>query len=347
MMIKLLHTCQALLLLAGCDLGLFYRSTECIDVADAAHDAFTTTTVAGTKWMYQLQNADPDTIGSTGFDVLVIDYSRGGGEAGRYSTAEMVRLKSGTTTRQTLAYLSIGEAEDYRYYFDSGWVTGLSRQPSKEAPCWLGRTNPEWKGNYKVQYWSADWQRIVLGYLDRIIDDGFDGVYLDIIDAYEYWADGGNREGFAITEEEAAVRMINFVKIIAYHARETRGVAGFLVYPQNGEGILAYDNGIGDLKDNDYLATISGIGIEDLYYDGRIPVDLNETSRRRAFLERIKNGGKRVIVVDYVDEGNHDDAANMDRISTFRETVVSDGYYPYAALTDRSLDEMVTFVGQP
>ena len=346
-MIKFVHTFQALLLLAGCDLGLFYRSTECIDIADTAGDVFTAETVLGTNWMYQLQNADPGTINSTDFDILVIDYSRDGSEAGRYSAAEMAQLKTGAATRQTLAYLSIGEAEDYRYYFDSNWVSGPLRQPAKVAPSWLGRTNPEWKGNYKVQYWSAEWQRIVIGYLDRIIDDGFDGVYLDIVDAYEYWADKSNREGFAISEEEAAVRMINFVKGIAFHAREIRGAADFIVYPQNGEGILAYDTGIGDLKDADYLGTISGIGIEDLYYNERTPVALDETNRRRAFLDQIKSAGKKVIVVDYVDDGNHDDEANMDRISAFRDAAVSDGYYPYAGLIDRALDGIVHFPGQP
>ncbi len=56
----------------------------------------------------------------------------------------------------------------------------IAGQPTSAAPCWLGRTNPDWEGNHKVQYWSEDWQRIVIDYLDRIIADGFDGIYLDI-----------------------------------------------------------------------------------------------------------------------------------------------------------------------
>ena len=40
----------------------------------------------------------------------------------------------------------------------------------------------------KVRYWEEDWQRIVFAgedsYLNRIIDAGLDGVYLDIINAY-------------------------------------------------------------------------------------------------------------------------------------------------------------------
>lgn len=79
--------------------------------------------------------------------------------------------------------MSIGEAEDYRYYWDESWTVG--------SPSWLKEENPEWEGNYKVEYWDTNWQAIILGsenaYLDKIIDAGFDGVYLDIIEAFEYF----------------------------------------------------------------------------------------------------------------------------------------------------------------
>ena len=51
--------------------------------------------------------------------------------------------------------------------------------------------SPDWEGNYKVRYWEEDWQAIIYGdadsYLQKILDAGFDGVYLDIIDAFEYF----------------------------------------------------------------------------------------------------------------------------------------------------------------
>ena len=51
--------------------------------------------------------------------------------------------------------------------------------------------NPNWAGNYKVKYWNSDWQNIIYGndnsYLKKIINTNFDGVYLDIIDAFEYY----------------------------------------------------------------------------------------------------------------------------------------------------------------
>jgi cysteinyl-tRNA synthetase len=58
-------------------------------------------------------------------------------------------------------------------------------------PDWLDKENPNWKGNFKVRYWHKDWQDIILnkhnGYLQKIIQAGFNGVYLDIIDAFEYY----------------------------------------------------------------------------------------------------------------------------------------------------------------
>ncbi|MCP4231664.1 MAG: hypothetical protein GY771_16155, partial [bacterium] len=85
--------------------------------------------------------------------------------------------------RKVLSYLSIGEAEDYRWYWTSDWSSG--------NPDWLGPENPNWPGNYKVRYWDPEWQAIIFEYEDKILDAGFDGVYLDIIDGYEYWETNG------------------------------------------------------------------------------------------------------------------------------------------------------------
>ena len=100
--------------------------------------------------------------------------------------ADVAALQSkpaGDARRLAVAYMSIGEAESYRYYWKSSWNTN--------PPAWLAAENPAWPGNYKVKYWDPAWQAIIFGspdaYLDRILDAGFDGAYLDIIDAFEYF----------------------------------------------------------------------------------------------------------------------------------------------------------------
>ena len=95
--------------------------------------------------------------------------------------------KNGGGSRLVVAYMSIGEAEDYRYYWREDWVD--------DPPSWLADENPDWPGNYKVRYWDTDWQSIIYGtgdsYLGQILAAGFDGVYLDIIDAFEYFEEYG------------------------------------------------------------------------------------------------------------------------------------------------------------
>ncbi len=327
-------TALLLSLIFGCAL-LPFRSTRCTDIAPDSTPSALTATAPGDSWVYQLQSAEPSTLQASGFDIVVMDYSADGSADGAYTETQLDTIRSSGGPQTILCYFSIGEAEDYRWYFDESWLRPVTGQPASDAPCRLGRTNPEWPGNYKVQYWSSDWHSVVLAYLDDIIDAGFDGVYLDIIDAYEYWADDENREGFTITEREAVDRMINLVLTIANHARESD--PEFLIFPQNGEGILAYDDGGGTFVADAYLDSISGIGIEDLYYDGTDERETAETSARIVWLDKIKDEGKVVIVVDYVDDGSGS-TSNADRIADFRSKAVADGYIPYAAREDRELD---------
>ena len=123
-----------------------------------------------------------DAVCGTNYDMVIMDLFFDGLE---FTSDEIARLrvKKNGGKRMVGAYMSIGEAEDYRYYWDNSWKKG--------NPSWLDRENPRWKGNYKVRYWNREWQDIIFGnrdsYLSRIIDAGFDGVYLDIIDAFEFY----------------------------------------------------------------------------------------------------------------------------------------------------------------
>jgi cysteinyl-tRNA synthetase, unknown class len=122
-------------------------------------------------------------IQDTNYDVVLIDLYFNDGTALTSGDVNSLKTKKNGGDRLVICYMSIGEAENYRYYWQAGWRPG--------NPEWLSRQNPNWPGNYKVQYWNAEWQAIIYGndssYLKKIIDAGFDGVYLDIIDAFEYW----------------------------------------------------------------------------------------------------------------------------------------------------------------
>jgi len=124
---------------------------------------------------------------STNYDILLIDVFYDGSPATKLSKRDVASLKEKANggRRLVLCYLSIGEAEDYRYYWKNEW--------NMKSPSWLTEENPKWVGNYKVRYWEHDWKAIIYGndqsYVKKILDAGFDGAYLDIIDAFEYFED--------------------------------------------------------------------------------------------------------------------------------------------------------------
>ncbi len=124
-------------------------------------------------------------VQNTNYDLIIIDLFYDGDFELTKSDVESLKIKANGGSRLVVSYMSIGEAEDYRYYWNNIWA--------KNAPSWLDEENTNWSGNYKVRYWEKSWQSIIFGnndsYLKMILDAGFDGVYLDIIDAYEYFED--------------------------------------------------------------------------------------------------------------------------------------------------------------
>ncbi len=122
-------------------------------------------------------------VTATNYDLLVMDLFFQDGSEFTASEIAQLRQKANGGSRLVICYMSIGEAEDYRYYWQNSW--------NANKPSWLRDENPDWAGNYKVAYWDESWQQIIHGnnssYLKKILDADFDGVYLDIIDAYEYF----------------------------------------------------------------------------------------------------------------------------------------------------------------
>lgn len=277
---------------------------------------------------YLLQDIDLEALGETMFDLVIIDYYSDGNEETRFTHEEIQDLKeSPGGPKLVLAYMSIGEAEDYRWYWEEPWDADRDGEPNPGAPTWLGPSNPEWPGNYKVRYWEEAWKALIYSaptsYLDKIIDAGFDGIYLDIIDAYEYWGpDGESGQDLASAEEE----MIALIQEIAEYARTSGGGEDFGVFPQNGEA-LVWDPG--------YLEAITGIGKEDTWFDGNTPQPGEYTEEVVGYLDAVRDVGKLVLVVDY--------ATKRALVDEFYSEASERGYVPYA--TVRDLDEIVVNPG--
>ena len=257
------------------------------------------------------------------------------------------------------AYLSIGEAEDYRSYWNPAWVDPNGNPLPGVAPAWLGPENPEWEGNYKVRYWHRAWKQTLFGSaagpdrtpLDRIIDQGFDGVYLDVVDAFDYWSD----ENPEMSRRLARERMVTLLEQISTYAHTTRGLPNFRVVIQNGADIVWDDNDQPDDLRDRVATVVRGIGHEDLFYDGTKPQTAAHVRRAR---DATRDLFENVLfahsipqplcyfAIDYVIAGrNINSAANRTRAADFHQKATEAGLLPYAARSDRELDQVVSLNG--
>jgi cysteinyl-tRNA synthetase len=221
-------------------------------------------------------------LAACGRDWIILDASFSGDEA--WTEKDLSAIRAGKSGRKVIAYLSIGEAENYRAYWQRAWKTN--------PPAFLLGENPEWKGNFRVKYWQAGWQKIILADVDKIMAAGFDGVYLDIVDGFEtFEQDGDNFIDDRLnpeTKQSYRRDMVDWVKSVASRARQTNPAA--LVIPQNGTQLLAHA---------DFLGAIDAVGVEDLFTDGDKLQKTADTKYILDFLSPLAAAHKPVLDVEY------------------------------------------------
>lgn len=258
-------------------------------------------------FLYQLQRADADRIGETAFDLVVVSIATAGN-----SPDVIPALKNSPGgPKLVLCYMSIGQTENYRWYWNPDWI--------ENPPPWLDAPDEVWAGDYWVHYWDPEWQAIIYGspdsYLDQILALGFDGIYLDRVDAYWYYQEQGR--------DTAAQEMVDFILDFTEYAR--RKHPGFGVFPQNAEEL--------GLLFPEYMQAMTGVGVEDLYYGyprDHEPSPAEWTAEREAILDQWVAAGKLVLTIDYT--------ARPEQIADAYYRSYSRGYIPY--VTDRSLGRL-------
>jgi cysteinyl-tRNA synthetase len=257
------------------------------------------------NWAYWLDNPDLKKLSASNFELLVVDYSADGSAQEAFTAQQIAALRKSACQRRVVAYLSIGQAEAYRGYWQPGWKTG--------NPSWLGGADPDWEQNYWVRYWDPGWQQIIYRYIDAIIAGGFDGIYLDRVDAYQ--------ENYAANHEDD---MVNFVLNIAHYARAHSPLKNdFGIFVQNAED-LASNHG-------DYVSAVTGIGREEVYvYATNQKTSLSEQNDAEQNLSLFQQKGKLVLTVDY--------ASTDALIKQTYERALARKYIPY--VTDVGLDRL-------
>ena len=204
-------------------------------------------------WLYLIDvNLDEATvarIADSSYDMVVLDFIPSEENNTDYPMAEVV-AQLHVASQLVIAYIDIGQAEQFRTYWADDWRVG--------DPEWIAGEDPDgWQENYPVAYWYDEWRAIWLGedgYLQAILDAGFDGVYLDWVEAYS------DENVIAIAERDGVdpiQEMIWWVGDIAEFTRAQR--PGFIVIAQNAAELAAYD---------DYVAIIDAIAQEQVWFDG-------------------------------------------------------------------------------
>lgn len=262
-------------------------------------------------------------LASCGRDWIVLDAAFGGDE--RWSAEDLKRIRAGKPGRKVIAYLSIGEAEDYRPYWRREWDSNKDGKPDPKAPAFLLAENPDWHGNFRVKYWHADWQKLILADVDRIMAQGFDGLYLDIVDGFEtFERDGKNfvddRKN-PETQQSYRRDMVDWVKAIAARARSAHPTA--LVVPQNGTQLLAHV---------DFLGAVDAVGVEDLFSEGDKRQSAEHTSYVLELLKPMRSARKPVLDIEYADR--------KDRRDQVKAQAATNGLI--LLLTDRELKTLGT-----
>ncbi len=260
-------------------------------------------------WMYQIQGLDSSSalqkLAASDYDLLVLEPTNTVKGSERFDAAGMVaQMKKSHPGRLVLAYIDIGEAEDYRSYWKSSW-----RKPKggkRGHPSFIVADDPDgWSGNYPVNFWDRRWKKLMItgsnNALQNAIDAGFDGVYLDWVEAYD---DETVMREARKKKLDAANSMVGFIKKLRSHARKQD--PGFLVVAQNAPYLVDTPG---------YLDQIDAAAFEDTWYSGKGDASWNspdagdiKTSRRggdwstasrlRTY-NRYSRAGLPVFTIDY------------------------------------------------
>lgn len=256
-------------------------------------------------FMYQLQNIEQpralDALAATDYDLLVIEptFNIKGNETFDIAGA-LAKLRAAKPDRLILAYYDPCQAETFRSYWQPAWIAPTKKKPG--SPAFLLTPDPDgWSGDFNVAYWDPAWQNVVLADVRAIMSKGFDGLYLDWIDAYDDDAVAKHAKAANVAPAQA---MVDFLLEIRETARST--TPGAVIVQQNA---IYLPN-----ADARWSAAVDAVGVEDTWFHGKANAkwgsknagdlankdkDDSSTAARLKQYAAIKALGKPVLTIDY------------------------------------------------
>jgi endo-alpha-1,4-polygalactosaminidase (GH114 family) len=105
-------------------------------------------------------------------------------------------------------------------------------------PDWFGQQNPGYPGLYTVQYWNPAWKSAIFANIDKIVANGYDGVYLDSLDGDNDWS-SGNPEGNPVYPD-ATSAMAAFLSELRTHIKSAYPGKTFYLIGNDPTGIALH-----------------------------------------------------------------------------------------------------------
>jgi cysteinyl-tRNA synthetase, unknown class len=189
-----------------------------------------------------------------------------------YTKTEVVRAKR---NKWLLAYVNVGEAQKHEWYFEEAFRNG--------PPAWALERNRRHPVNFRVLLDAPEWNIITLETINRVIEAGFDGVELDVLDVYwnKVYPGGSSRENQA--------KAVRLACKIAKFARAR--VPSFKIVVNNASDLAG--------KFPEYKTCVDAtIGESVWWFNTNTPRDKKYTQFQLKFLAQNLKAGLKVLVMD-------------------------------------------------
>lgn len=316
---------------------LMYASIDPIEEAEAAPELGRRPLHTVKSWGYQLQGVDLAAVAQSPVDLLVVDETveasrRSAGSSNRPLAADLKQKPDGSR-RLVVSYLSIGEAEDYRPYWQSSWIAadagqtpaasrgrppalvmasaGSTANPpqitsarvtlgdgaSTQGPRKPSTSAPSWLGQenpeWRGNYWVRYWDPQWQHHIYGQAGAALDRIISAGFDGV-YLDRADAYSHWANERPTSQADMIRLIADLAAYARRKK--PGFVVILQNAEELLA---------NSELRGTLDAVAKEDLFYgvDGAgLPNGLTDVTSSLRYLRQARRDGMPILVVEYIDE---------------------------------------------
>ena len=134
-----------------------------------------------------------------------------------------------------------------RYYWKDDWKAG--------NPKWIIGKDPQGRaGSFLVKFWKDDWKDLLKEYIDRIVEDNYDGICFDYLKAYASVpvAEAAAKEG-----KDSRLEIFKFVRDLRSHALSKK--SNLLILSQNAAELGEFTS---------HIENFDAVLQEEIWFDG-------------------------------------------------------------------------------